>query len=196
MHDEPGRADSGSKAGSGAVEETESQALSTVPLSDQHRRDKFVCRSERVQNFLLQTADELIRHNYCRVFVLPDPADATRILGYYSLSPTALKRHLSSGSDQKRIPGGIPIPLILIGFMGRDDGAEKGTGAALLVDAARRVSRNPDIAAWGLMLDSEGGPGNVGLWNWYKEQGFTPAKAEREGENSGVMYGALKKFLA
>jgi hypothetical protein len=118
------------------------------------------------------------------------------VWGYYTLSPTALKRNLSTGSDQKRIPGGLPIPMILIGYMGRDDNAEKGTGAALIVDAARRVSGNQDIPAWGLMLDSEGGPGNAKLWNWYKEQGFTPAKAEREGETSGVMYGALKKFLA
>jgi hypothetical protein len=86
--------------------------------------------------------------------------------------------------------------MMLIGFMGRDDTAPKSTGAALLVDCARRVHRNPDIAAWGLMLDSEGGPENTKLWTWYKEQGFTPAKPEREGEVSGVMYAPLKKFLA
>jgi hypothetical protein len=49
--------------------------------------------------------------------------------------------------------------MMLIGFMGRHDGALKGLGSALIVDAARRVHRNPDLAAWGLMLDSEGGPG-------------------------------------
>jgi hypothetical protein len=42
------------------------------------------------------------------------------------------------------------------------------------------------------MLDSEGGPGTK-LWNWYMSQGFTPAKDE--GTSSGVLYGALKKFM-
>ncbi len=48
--------------------------------------------------------------------------------------------------------------MVRIGFMGRDDSAPKTFGAALLVDAARRIHRNPDIAAWGLVLESDGGP--------------------------------------
>jgi hypothetical protein len=46
------------------------------------------------------------------------------------------------------------------------------------------------------MLDSEGSPENTKLWEWYKAQGFTPAKPEHEGEASGVMYAPLKKLLA
>jgi len=75
--------------------------------------------------------------------------------------------------------------------MGRHDDAPRGLGNALLVDAARRVYLNFDIAAWGLMLDSEGGPGTK-LWEWYKKQGFTPAK----GEKPGVMYAPLKRLIA
>jgi len=82
--------------------------------------------------------------------------------------------------------------MCLIGFMGRCDSAPKGIGEALIVDATRRVYRNPDIAAWGLMLDSEGAP-DTNLWKWYISQGFTSAKDE--GSSSGVLYGALKKFI-
>jgi hypothetical protein len=114
-------------------------------------------------------------------------------LGFYTLSPTALVRSRTTGSEQKRIPGGLAVPLILIGFMGRDDKTEKGIGAALIVDAARRVHRTPDIPAWGLALDSEGGPDNAKLWDWYKNQGFTPAKQDEEGR-VGLMYASLKKF--
>jgi hypothetical protein len=64
------------------------------------------------------------------------------------------------------------------------------------VDAARRVDRNPDLAAWGLMLNSEGGRENEKLWGWYQEQGFTPAKPEREEESTNVMYAPLRKLLA
>jgi len=38
--------------------------------------------------------------------------------------------------------------MVRIGFMGRDNAAPKGLGAGLIVDAARRVHRNADIAAW------------------------------------------------
>jgi hypothetical protein len=82
--------------------------------------------------------------------------------------------------------------MMLIGFMGRHDGAPQGLGESLIVDAARRVYLNPDLAAWGLMLDSEGGPDNIKLWEWYRRQGFTPAKADPK---LGVMYAPLKKLI-
>ena len=47
----------------------------------------------------------------------------------------------------------------------------------------------------GLMLDFEGGPENDKLWNWYISAGFTAAKPETEGQASGVLYGALRKFI-
>jgi hypothetical protein len=82
--------------------------------------------------------------------------------------------------------------MVLIGYMGKQDGSPPGIGAALIVDAARRVRRNVDIPAWGLMLDSEGGPENKKLWAWYQSQGFVAAKADDRG--LGVMYAPLKKF--
>jgi len=85
--------------------------------------------------------------------------------------------------------------MMLIGFMGKDDRAPKGLGSALIVDAARRVHRNPDLAAWGLMLDAEGGPGTK-LWTWYESQGFRQVKVTESSKTPpGVMYGALKKLL-
>jgi hypothetical protein len=71
---------------------------------------------------------------------------------------------------------GLPIPMALIGFMGRDDGPTVGPGVALVVDAARRVHRRTDFAAWGLMLDCKGGEANAKLWSWCIDQRFTPAK--------------------
>jgi hypothetical protein len=80
--------------------------------------------------------------------------------------------------------------MVRIGFMGRDDTAPRGFGSALIVDAARRVFQNRDIAAWGLVLESEGGEKNRKLWDLYQQQGF---KSCRNTQNS--MYGALGAFL-
>jgi hypothetical protein len=149
-------------------------------------------KSGRVGGFFVSECPSLVEKNYCRVFVLPNPNDATEIWGFYSLSPSLLFRGAATGSDQKKVPKGLPIPMGLIGFMGRHDGAPKRLGEALIVDAARRLHRSQDFAAWGLMLDSEGGAVNKKLWDWYIAQGFTPAK---DNDRPNVMYGSLKKFL-
>jgi hypothetical protein len=52
-----------------------------------------------------------------------------------------------------------------------------------------------DLPAWGLVLDSEGGPGNKKLWQWYLSNGFVAAKPESEGAESAVFYGTLRKFI-
>jgi hypothetical protein len=199
MHDESGGADrSGTQRSGFAPEVVQIGPLQTVPLSEDHRIADFKCpQSERINGFFANECLELVKHRYCRVFILPNREDRTGVWGFYTLSPSLLLRDRATGSDQKRIPGGLPVPMMLIGFMGRDDGAPKGLGESLIVDAARRVYVNPDLAAWGLMLDSEGGPNNAKLWAWYKKQGFVPAKADpdKPDPNRGVMYTPLKRLI-
>jgi hypothetical protein len=167
--------------------------LATVHLSDAHDIGGFSCtKSDRVNGFFRKECVELLPANYCRVFVYENPENPAEIWGFYTLSASQIARASTTGSEQKRIPGGLPVPMVRIGFMGRSDRAPCGLGSALIVDAARRVERVKDIAVWGLCLDADGGPGNSPLWNWYKNQGFTPAKAP---EYPNLMYGALKKFI-
>jgi hypothetical protein len=70
---------------------------------------------------------------------------------------------------QRRAPGGIPVPMALVGFMGRAAAAPAGFGAVLIHDAALRVSRITDLPCWGLALHPENGP----LATWYEKLGFT-----------------------
>ncbi len=145
-----------------------------------------------MNGFFRKECLELLPANYCRVFVYENPNDSAEIWGFYTLSASQIARASTTGSEQKRIPGGLPVPMVRIGFMGRSDCAPCGLGSALIVDAARRVERVRDIAVWGLCLDADGGPENSALWRWYLKQGFTPAKA---AEYPSLMYGALKKFI-
>lgn len=201
MHDESGGADRrGAERGGPAPEAVRVEPLKTVHLSDSHRIADFRCaKSARINGFFGKDWPELLAHNYCRVFILPNPADATEVWGFYTLSPYYLVRPRTTRSDQDRTIRGIPVPMVLIGYMGRHDGAPKGLGGSLIVDAARRVYLNSDLAAWGLMLDSEGGPNNAKLWEWYQKQGFKPAKPDpKEAEtdpNRGIMYAALQKLI-
>jgi hypothetical protein len=195
MHEGAGGTDRGQSAGSGiaAAIVQQQEALATVRLSSCHRTADFVCaKSARVCAFFKDECPHFIEHNYCRVFILPNPDDPTEVWGFYTISPSLLFRGAATNSDQRRVPKGLPIPMALIGFMGRHDGAPSGLGEALVVDAARRIYRSNDFAAWGLMLDSEGGKENKKLWDWYIAQGFTPAN---DTGRPTAMYGALKKFL-
>jgi hypothetical protein len=141
-----------------------------------HRTNDFVCaRSERIGGFFRNECPRFIEKNYCRVFVLPDRADPTHIWGFYTLSPGLVEKGRVSTQDQKRAMSGLPIPMILIGFLGRDDSApqELKLGAVLIHDAALRIHRSDDITAWGLYLDPE----NDGLVKWYASLGFKSTKA-------------------
>jgi hypothetical protein len=168
--------------------------LNTVPLSSAHRMADFQCaRSERVQKFFTTEWPELGPLHYCRAFVWPDPDDPTRILGYYTLSAAVIVRADLKSGDNKRMPRGIPVPVALIGFLGRDDRAQKKLGSALLYDAALRVSMIEDIGIWGLALDAE----NHGieadqdkLVLWYRKMGFKSTKLD-----PFRMYGPLSAFV-
>lgn len=190
MHDSPGSTLTRPLERRGAFEEI-SSALRTVHLSAAHKVFDFrTARSERVTEFLRSQASRWVAKNYCRAFVLPDPEDESRVLGYYTLSPALLERPAISSQHQKKALPGIPVPLVRIGFMGRCDSAPKGLGAALVIDAAQRVYRNADLPAWGLVLDAEGGSANPQLIAWYESVGFKQAK-----NLDGVMYGPMRAFL-
>ena len=170
-------------------------ALVTVGLSGAHKVQDFKCsKSERVNGFFNNEA-RLLVPNYCRVFIAPNPDDETAVWGFYTLSAALLLKQNLSGSDERRIAKsylGYPAPMVRIGFMGRHDGAPQGLGAALIVDAARRVYRNADIAAWGLVLEPEGGKKKEKLWSWYLSQGFKECRAL---SNTESMYAPLSAFL-
>lgn len=82
------------------------------------------------------------------------------------------------------------IPLVLIGYMGRNNGTAKGLGAALIVDAERRAYRSLDIPAVGLAVEPEGGRKNSKLRAWYEEAGFVPAKTLDR-----LMYSPYEAFI-
>lgn len=197
MHSDTSKTDPVDPEGSRAASEAVRVELPvTVPLNAKHRTADFKCgKSDRVGKFFQKEA-KVLYPNYCRVFVAPNPSDETEIWGYYTLSAAILIKTNLSGSDEKRISRsymGYPAPMVRIGFMGRDDRAQKGFGVLLIVDAARRVYHNQDIGAWGLVLESEGGEqANPKLWEWYKAQGFKPCRA---GPQPNSMYGPLSAFI-
>jgi hypothetical protein len=182
---------------SGEAPREDAPPLGTVPLDDSHRTAEFKCtKSARVERFLHADFRDMLKHNYCKVFVWPDKDDPGRILGYYSLSASTVQRSLLSGSIQKKVPGGIPAPVVLLGFMGKTDGVDKGFGRVLIYDAALRAVRIAEhVGVWGMALDAE----NQGLANWYEKVGFSrvkkPPGTPEEAEDPLFMYARLDRLL-
>jgi hypothetical protein len=193
MHDQPdGTITDDGGSGSGNSADHKDTPLVTIALCPRHRVHEFQCsRSARVEDFLRRDAIELVGVNYARVFVLQDAADDGRVLGYYTLSASLVERDLTGSQLRKRLPGGIPVPMARIGYLGRDDGAAKGIGAILVQDAARRVNRVTDLGIWGLMLDAE----TEALVKWYEAAGFKRVRPPKEGPHPLVMYGPFASFL-
>jgi hypothetical protein len=149
---------------------TGAQALVTVALNLATHNFKGICcdRSQRVREFVRERHPEFIEKEYCKIFVLPDPRAPETILGFYTLSPGLVDKTDMSNRDQRAAIRGLPIPMFLVGYLGRDDGCSKdlSLGGVLIRDAALRVALNPDIACWGLYLDAE----NEQLARWYEEK--------------------------
>jgi hypothetical protein len=137
----------------------------------------------------------LVKAGYTRVFVYENPNDRDQIWGYYTLSPAGISHSDLTNSQQRQVPGSIPVPLGRIGFLARDDRAPAKLGAGLLVDAARRVLRSEAMTAWGIILEPEGGRANARLWEWYEDKmGFTPIQDE-QGTETGSMYCPLRRLI-
>ena len=138
----------------------------------------------------------LVRASYTKVFIFENPDDQAQIWGYYTLSPAQIRYSELTKSQQKTVPGSIPVALARIGFLAKDDRAPAKLGAGLLVDAARRVFRSDAMTAWGIILEPEGGRANAKLWDWYETtMGFAPIVPEEAGAESRSMYCPLKRLI-
>lgn len=193
MHEQSGETNGADDAGastSGSIHQI--HRVVTVSLRDSyHRCDDFTCaRSDRVTRFLKEDRHKLAGPQYANIFVLQDPADNTHVLGYYCLAAGQINREWTTNKTRKDMLRPL-MPMVLLGFMGRDDGAEKGIGELLLADAARRAA-NSDIAVWGMMLHAE----TEGLVKWYAGRGFKLTPDGVAGDaNKRLMYAPLKSLL-
>lgn len=181
MHDQPEKTDGGDgHRGGGNAGVQQEVPLVTFPLRDSHRTKDFISkRSPEVEEFLRDKAPDLVRRNHCRVFVLENPDDRDQVWGYYSLSASQIVRENMNNKHRGSL-GRRSAPMLILGYMGRDDSLPpKKYGPWLIQDAARRaIKARENLGIWGLMLEAE----NEGLAKWYEhpDRGFKrcPKSAE------------------
>jgi ribosomal protein S18 acetylase RimI-like enzyme len=109
------------------------------PLGTQHDRASFACGNETRDRYLKERATQDIRRGLARLFVATPLDDPTHILGFFTLSATAIVAADLPPEVAKRLPR-YPIPAALIGRLAVDRGsAGRGLGGILLMDAIEKA---------------------------------------------------------
>jgi len=114
--------------------------LRIVLLDEAHDRNNFACGLESLDRYLRTQAGQDIRRKANAVFVLAEPDDPARILGYYTLCAMALSRGKVPKAAREHVPR---YPLVSATLIGRlavaTDHQGQRLGAVLLADALQRA---------------------------------------------------------
>ncbi|MGH9781616.1 MAG: GNAT family N-acetyltransferase [Candidatus Acidiferrales bacterium] len=114
--------------------------LRIVALDRRHDRIGFTCGAESLDRYLKTQASQDVRRKANAVFVLTEPSEPTRILGYYTLCAMALSQGDIPVAARKHVPR---YPLVSATLIGRlavaKDRQGQRLGAVLLADALHRA---------------------------------------------------------
>lgn len=122
-----------------------------------HPRAAFSCGDEALDRYLQRQAGQDQRRNIASCFVLFDKTEQV-IVGYYTLSATALAFQELPESLSKQLPRYPNVPGILLGRFAVDSRYQgRGFARRLLVDALRRARDvTSQVAAVMIIVDAKG----------------------------------------
>lgn len=152
-------------------------SLATGPirrLEETDDRAPFDCGVDALTRYLRTQAGQDAKRSVAAVYVLPglEPPHAPRVIGYYTVSATAvLLSDIESGAA-KKLPRYPLVPGFLIGrFAVGTEFQGQGHGARLFHDALRRCATlSREIGAAFIVVDAK----NAKLAAWYAGFGFVP----------------------
>jgi GNAT superfamily N-acetyltransferase len=108
------------------------------PLGRLHQREQFACGQPALDDFLRTLVSQYEKRRLGKTYVAVRPSEAL-VLGYYTLASGAVSFAHLPKSAAKKLPK-HPVPVALLARLAVDRSMQgKGLGAALLVDALRRV---------------------------------------------------------
>lgn len=115
-------------------------------LGPEHDRTAFRSGSEPLDTYLQRFALQNDRKGIGRTFVAVRPGEKA-VAGFYTLAAGAVRTDVLPAEAAKRLPR-YPVPVAHLGRLAVDVSAQgQGLGAALLVDALRRVLAASDVLA-------------------------------------------------
>lgn len=146
--------------------------MDTVQLDKtKHDRSRFDCGIAPLNNYLKVMTSQQAKKDNTRTFVLEDQQRPEHIIGFYTLTMTAINLPDLSVKLQKKhqnvTSGGLIARLAV-------DQRYKGLGFGewLLVDALKKLLMASETIAFpNVIVDAKGGAAN-----FYEKYGFTPFK--------------------
>lgn len=130
--------------------------FSIQPLDQNHDRGAFQCGIRFIDRFLEKKSLEAHALYKSRVYVAAE-AETNKVLGFYTLSLTALKPSDTTPEEAEQKFGTWAIPLVYLGQIAvrTEYQKGKGIGSALMLHAFERTLEIANIAGtYGLMLDA------------------------------------------
>ena len=114
--------------------------LKIESLGSHHDRAGFTCGVESLDRYLRTQASQDVRRKANGVFVLIDPGEPNKLLGYYTLCATSLPQGDVPMAARRHIPR---YPLVSATLLGRlavaAEHQGQGMGSLLLADAVQRA---------------------------------------------------------
>lgn len=122
-------------------------------LAALHDRRNFSCGEPSLDEYLRRLARQHAESKISRTYVV---AKGERILGYYSLAMSAIRKEQLPEQHQRRFPN-YPVPVARLARLGIDQRQQgKGLGKLLLMDALYRCYRlSEEIGSVGVVVDAK-----------------------------------------
>lgn len=135
-------------------------------LAKNHDRRNFSCGEAPLDDYLCRLARQHAVSKISRSYVA---CKADRILGYYSLAMSAIRREQLPQPYQQRFPG-YPVPVARLARLAVDQSQQgRGLGKLLLLDALYRCHRlSEEIGSVGVIVDAK----NATAQSFYTQMNF------------------------
>jgi GNAT superfamily N-acetyltransferase len=135
-------------------------------LAKTHNRSNFACGEPLLDDYLRRLARQHAASKISRTYVA---VEGDRILGFYSLAMSAIRREQLPPPDQKRFPN-YPVLVARLARLAVDQGQQgKGLGKLLLLDALYRCHRlSEEIGSVGVIVDAK----NASAQSFYRKMDF------------------------
>ncbi|HEY8598895.1 MAG TPA: GNAT family N-acetyltransferase [Thermomicrobiales bacterium] len=109
-------------------------------LNDNHDRTAFSCGSERLDRYFRQQAGQEQRRGVATIYVALDTTHENAVVGFYTLSATAVKASTLPPDAIRKLPRYPMLPAVLLGRLARDERwRSQRIGSLLMVDAFDRI---------------------------------------------------------
>jgi GNAT superfamily N-acetyltransferase len=124
------------------------------PLARKHNRSNFLCGKDSLDTYIREQVSQEIRRGASTAYVLVDTPNMD-VLGYYTLSCSAINLVDIDQDLIKRLPRYPSLPAMLIGRLAiHKDHSRKGHGKLLLMDSFKRILKiSNELGACAVVVD-------------------------------------------